>query len=622
MVTRPLPVARACSLFIALGITFASEALFSRATADPAPSATNSGNVAHGLIGYYYLPSSHGYVLDQHGLPVPQKGPDATRVDPQIAFGRGKGFAKDPKQGQRIWWVPAREQGVAAIWKGYVRLPKAGTYYFTTVSDDGSSVYLNHSRVALNVHFGGALPSEAFTYADPGAPVAINPPQNTYLVPVTVTGPRVLPIEVRYLAQNASSVHGFGIDLYWVRPDGTRDPSGKPVAELVPTTALLTEPPSPIQLAVVSRAHSTISSDFLYLPMDQDVVATLTIRLADQHGRPVAGRRVHVSGLTDYGQLDRITQPERPTDENGITTATVKASAVKHSTTFFATDLADLVDVAHSAEMTIVKSPKVSFLPPAYSPYYDPKHFQVSPMPLRVGQRTTISVPLMNHQKLPAQVRVRFLSNEPNIGLANWTPIGESETVVLQPGETRVVSIGWTPTTPSPHLCFKIEVWGNVGQRANAGFWSSVSKAYATEPQRPSIEKPLESRQQNVGRVCQIPKATPQPSPTPTEQTPKKRGFVFAESEGAVSRGQPSNGSDVLYTWPAGSRLTFTDVVSNKAGDTEWYYVKQYGKEGWVSADQVTPRRPAFPPVIRPFKLKDTGLGLKRNDASCGGARG
>src|SRR5688500_9442453 len=69
--------------------------------------------------------------------------------------------------------------------------------------------------------------------------------------PVSVTAPRVLPIEVRYIAHNASSNHGFGIDLYWVTPDAKRDQSSKPIAELVPSDALFIEPPIPIEPAVV-----------------------------------------------------------------------------------------------------------------------------------------------------------------------------------------------------------------------------------------------------------------------------------------------------------------------------------------------------------------------------------
>jgi hypothetical protein len=109
---------------------------------------------------------------------------------------------------------------------------------------------------------------------------------------------------------------------------------------------------------------------------------------------------------------------------------------------------------------------RLAFLPPAFSPYYDGKHFKVSPTPVRVGQRTTVSVPLTNTQKTPAQLSVRLLMNPPNIGLRDWTKIAESESFLLKPGETKTVELAWTPADASPHLCFKVEVWGKLMPRA------------------------------------------------------------------------------------------------------------------------------------------------------------
>src|SRR5688572_12042860 len=121
---------------------------------------------APGLTGAYYLPSAGGYSIDADGLPVPAREPDATRIDAHIAFGEGKGFTRTGGKKQFVWWVPERDGQVAVVWKGYVRLPKAGTYYFTTVSDDGSAVYLNQSRVALNGDLGYYIESPAFRYPE------------------------------------------------------------------------------------------------------------------------------------------------------------------------------------------------------------------------------------------------------------------------------------------------------------------------------------------------------------------------------------------------------------------------------------------------------------------------
>lgn len=493
MSTRP---AMSGATFIAVATAMTIAAWVTTATA------------ATGLRGAYYLPG--GYELDDDRLPVPKKEPDATRIDPEIAFGAGKGFVLGPHDGnapdrwgpQLIWW-PMRSPQVAVIWKGYVRLPKAGTYYFTPVSSNGAAVYLNQSRVALNAIHGGHMPSEAFAYPDLDRGLAAN--RQAYVVPVPVTGPRTLPIEVRYLARGGSSVHGAGIDLYWVTPDAKRDQAGKPIAELVPAAALSTEPPEPIAQALVSRAHSTISSDFLYFP--EEGAATLTVRLADEKGRPVAGRRVHISGLTSYGGADTITQPEKPTDEQGITTATVQPNQANHVSTFFATDITSFVDVGQSAEMTMrrEKKVKVSFMPPAFSPYYDGKRFQVNPRPLRVGQPTTVSVPLVNNQKVPAQISVRLLVKGLNIGAPDWPKVAESETFVVAPGESRMVELTWTPTTTAGHVCFEVQVWGNLMKRASSdGPAFLVSRAHAASPQKDEAGRQfLERRQHNIGPIAQ-----------------------------------------------------------------------------------------------------------------------
>jgi hypothetical protein len=456
-----------------------------------------ASSAAQGLQGAYYLPSSRGYHIDDEGLPVTTKEPDATRIDAQIAFGAGKGFVRGAGK-QLVWWTPERDTQVAAIWKGYVRLPKAGTYYFTTVSDDASAVYLNKSRVALNGELGYYIVSEAFRYPD--ANPAPHPSRLAYVVPVPVDGPRVLPIEVRYVAYNASSTHGFGIDLYWVTPDAKRDDAGKPIAELVPAAALITETPEPITPARVSRTHSTISSDFLYFP--DDGTATLSVRLADERGRPVAGRRVHISSLTSYGRPDAITQPAKPTDENGVATATVQAQRAKHVSTFFATDITEFVDVGQTVEMTMSPQ-KLAFLPPAFSPYYDGKHFKVSPSPPRAGQPTTVSVPLTNRQKTPFELTVRLLKNPQNIGLRDWTKIAESQTFTVKPEETKLVDLTWTPTEESSHLCFKVEVWGTMKRAGTGPPWLPVNVAIAASPPRKDDagRQLLESRQQNIGPV-------------------------------------------------------------------------------------------------------------------------
>lgn len=95
-------------------------------TPEPAasPSQDATQEPAQGLVGHYYtrdFPGSYdvkGFLLDDYGIPVPNKQPNAIRVDAQIAFGKGKGFVRDDAAGgsQLVWWTPA--EAMAVVWKG------------------------------------------------------------------------------------------------------------------------------------------------------------------------------------------------------------------------------------------------------------------------------------------------------------------------------------------------------------------------------------------------------------------------------------------------------------------------------------------------------------------------
>lgn len=469
-------------------------------------SASSSGEPLHGLTGQYFTPHLRadfpdyaGIAYDEFGIPWPLKPPDMVRIDSRIAFGREQGFVRGSDGRPQIWWSP--EEATVVIWKGYVHLPKAGTYFFTTVSDDSSAVYLGASRVALNGWFGGAIPSDAFDYELPGADATYDAEQNSYVVPVTVDGPRDLPIEVRYRMYNIGGP-GFGIDLYWVTPDSPRGPSGRPIAQIVPTDALFVEPPGDLPRPRTNAVRSTVEGNYLYFPLGTESHVELTIRVTDTAGAPLSGRRVHVSTVSTRGARDIIHQPA-PTDENGVTTARVELPEdfVPHSSRFFATVLDDLVDISQVAEVVVAEASAISFLPAAFAPYYDGKTFKISPLPLLVGEPATITVPLTNRQDRPYELHLTAMSQESNIGLTEWHNLGRSETVVLNPGESREVSLTWRPERNAEHVCFKVVVWGAPVERgADAG-----STFHVLRPARAAAEPmPLESRQQNTGPVGRI----------------------------------------------------------------------------------------------------------------------
>lgn len=488
--------------------------LMGAARQDPAPTAPDapSGEADHGLRGSYY--ASGAFDVDPLDLPVPTGPAEAIRIDRQVAFGRDEGFVKG--RGSQISWAPASMAGpMAVIWEGYIRFPQAGTYYLTTASRNGAAVHLNEARVALSVN-GGYTPSETFAYADPGLEPSWDPARHTYLVPIEVEGPRLYPIEVRYVANNIGSV-GFGIDLYWVTPGAQRDGSGKPLAELVPVEALYPQVPEALAHELIeaeaSSAHTTLASDFLYYPAGVDSFATLTIRVADAQGRPLEGRRVHVSATVDRGDRDLVDQASAPTDRNGITTVRVRPPAGEkefneHTSRYIATVLGDYVHAAHEAEMRYSHGEGMSFLPYAFAPYYDGRSFLISPTPLQVGREATITVPLTNRQAEPYEVYISVTSKETNIGATDWNPLGRSERVVLQPGETRELSVGWTPEYEIGHVCFKTTVWGKpAGRRTASARASSPFLLVGFAPlsaagQESDEARPMESRQQNVGTVA------------------------------------------------------------------------------------------------------------------------
>src|SRR5438105_3169213 len=180
----------------------------------------------HGLLGLYY--ATELPIEKDFKLPEPVRNPDATRVDAQIAFGQGQGFKIEsssytdvlmgqwarfgPLQGaeHRFGWLKA------VVWRGYIHFPKAGTYYFATVSHGSSAVYLNDARVTLNgpgSYYGAMVSSDAFSYDQAdiadfiehvrGTPFSKRV-EDSYVMPVTVESARDLPIEVRY----ASAITG------------------------------------------------------------------------------------------------------------------------------------------------------------------------------------------------------------------------------------------------------------------------------------------------------------------------------------------------------------------------------------------------------------------------------
>ena len=441
--------------------------------------------VTHGLTGSYYV--SDMAVDPDLQLPKPARAPEATRVDAQVAFGQGMGFrsgvdeaglgawADQPalKGGRRLGWLKA------VLWRGFIHLPKAGTYYFTTVSSGSSAVYLNEARVALNGPasvYGALINSDGFGYdnadiQDFVANVRGTPfykrVEDAYVVPVTVSGARDLPIQVQYAA---SGVGVMGIDLMWVTPDSPKDANGKPIAKIVPADALYTAAPGAIEPAVVHSASSMISADH-YCAGTKDPPLTLTFRLADKSGRPVAGKRVYFNTLDDekFG-YDVITQPDKPTDENGVTTAQLKSdpNARGHASAIYATDVTDFVDIGQVGHVRFPIVQENFFASPCTAGF-DPNLIRVEPLPMVAGRPLTLTVKLENRQKSNVELTAMFQATDWNIGANTWKDIGQVENIRLKPGESKDVSIRWTPTAEQVHQCFRVQLKGGAKAAERSG---------------------------------------------------------------------------------------------------------------------------------------------------------
>lgn len=616
-------------LFISMGV-LSYIARDSHAT--PAPDQPK-----HGLTGNYYVgagwdkdsPPALGistqFWSDPNDFNLPRAftwtsiAPAATRVDAQVAFGQGKGFQAKGGGSAKPWWPTGSPTG-AVIWRGYIHLPKAGTYYFGTISHGPSAVYVNQARVALNGIFGGVLVADAFSYApeevqdylqnrsggNANVLTGLNA-RDQYVVPVSIDAPRDLSIEVPYNWASASGHEYEGIDLFWVTPDSPRDANGKPIAKIVPSDALYTEAPTETEKPAVRSANSTISADHLYFPTEYaGESVTVTIRLADKDGNPAAGKRVYVSSLANYGNSDAITQPEKPTDKNGETTAKIRANAtyaVGHDSAIYATDVTDFVDVAQVAHVTF-QQVDWNFFTDAFSPYYD-RRFSVMPRPPVVGQPATLKTELKNHSKFPATVTVIFLSTDWNIGFTNFEEIARVKDITLQPGESREVTTTFTPKEVMSHKCYRVEVEGRyIAMKPS-------DSVFAAALMPPMLANPPD----RVAKGAQQINTSTAPAPQcPYGPFPEIPGFIFAGKCGhpydrrAKVHSSPSEDSPVVGVAPTGMRLVFRD--KKRVNAKSWYYVESPGgTSGWLSGDDTCCRRQSDVPSMRPIHIIDSGIG-------------
>lgn len=101
-----------------------------------------------GLIGRYYKLDKE---MDKEMPELMHRKPDHTQVDPMIWFGTfedDKEFRVNGTTSAKPF-VSGYTDNFAAVWHGYIRVPKDGSYKFYLTSDDGSKLWV-HDKVVVD----------------------------------------------------------------------------------------------------------------------------------------------------------------------------------------------------------------------------------------------------------------------------------------------------------------------------------------------------------------------------------------------------------------------------------------------------------------------------------------
>jgi hypothetical protein len=164
----------------------------------------------------------------------------------------------------------------------------------------------------------------------------------------------------------------------------------------------------------------------------------------------------------DFG-FDDLVQADKPTDENGVTTAKLKSqpTARPHESAIYATDVTDFVDLGQVAHVRF-PDVKENFFASPCTDGFDPNLITVEPLPMVAGHPLTLKVKLENRQKSDVELNATFQATDWNIGANTWKDVGRVNNIHLKPGESRDVSIQWTPTAEQVHQCFRVQLKGGT----------------------------------------------------------------------------------------------------------------------------------------------------------------
>lgn len=102
------------------------------------------------------------------------------------------------------------------------------------------------------------------------------------------------------------------------------------------------------------------------------------------------------------------------------------------------------------------------------------------------------------------------------------------------------------------------------------------------------------------------------------------KGFAYTPGT-ANARSGPSTSATAVATLPSGGRFLYRSTTRTPDGET-WFEVVPPGLNGgtaWVPGTELSCRRPVPPPVTKPSRVVDTGIGVaKTSSAQTAGSRG
>ncbi len=224
----------------------------------------------------------------------------------------------------------------------------------------------------------------------------------------------------------------------------TNDGSGNPVGAGVRYAPFLTSSDGGV------ADNSRIQAQDLWVIGDGTSSTTITVRLRDLNGQPLAGKMIRLE--TTRGTL---TQPTSPTNALGETTATIRSTALGEAiiTGYNVSDDRPLAAVS-AVVFWRGQGTFGGLIDPNGAPF-DAPTLILEGRPFQAGRPIRFRVPMQNTNATPISVTVSYAETRLNIG-GEFRPV-DVVSKVLQPGERWDAPGGYTPLLTG-HSCVQAQI--------------------------------------------------------------------------------------------------------------------------------------------------------------------